>query len=121
MPSFGENLKQLRKSRGYSQEKFAELIKSNQSNVTAWERNERTPHLKTIQYIADIFKVPVSTLLPVAETGIVEDMDKEIIDTLHSNPKIRLLFDKTRYMTSNDLDAVLTVVNAITREREPSV
>lgn len=117
MPSFGENLKELRKSRGYSQDRFAREIGSNQVNVSAWELGTRTPQISTIRHIADVFHVPLSSLIPLGDTGNDDDFVREVADALQRDPKVRMLFDKTRYMTSYDLDAVLGVVDAITRER----
>jgi len=118
MPSFGENLKTLRKSRGYSQDRFAREIGSNQVNVSAWEIGTRIPSVSTIKHIADVFDVPFSSLIPLADSGNDDDFVREVADALHRDPKVRLLFDKTRYMTSEDLDAVLGVVNAISRSRD---
>lgn len=117
MPTFGENLRALRKSRGYSQEKFARVIDSTQAAVTAWERGERTPNVAMMRRIADTFKVPLSSLISMEGTGMEDDFVREVADAIQRDPKVRLLFDKTRYMSSQDLDAVLSVVNAITRER----
>lgn len=117
MPSFGENLKKLRKSRGYSQDRFARIIGSNQVNVSAWELNTRTPSIQTIRHIAETFHVPLSSLISMGETCDDDDFVREVADALHRDPKVRLLFDKTRYMDSEDLEAVLSVVNIITRER----
>ena len=117
MPTFGENLKALRMSRGYSQDKFARVIGSNQVNVSSWELGTRMPKLNTIKHIADTFKVPMSSLIDLKETGMEDDYVREIAEMLQQNPKIRLLFDRAKYMSKADIDAVLGVVNAITRER----
>lgn len=117
MASFGENLRALRKSRGYSQEKFAQVINSNQANVTAWERNTRTPTLKTIKEIADVFNVPVSTLLPLGDLGNDEDSDRELLDYIRSNKMVLEIVDKSRYMSDADLRMIIDVINALTRTR----
>ena len=117
MASFGENLRALRKSRGYSQEKFAQVINSNQANVTAWERGTRTPTLKTIKEIADVFCVPVSTLLPLGDLGNEEDADRELLDYIQSNRMVREIVDKSRYMSDADLQMIIDVINALTRTR----
>ena len=117
MPSFGENLKALRKSRGYSQDRFAKEIGSNQVNVSAWELGTRRPYLDTIKHIAETFNVPLSSLISIEDSGMDEDYVREIADMLQRDPKIRLLFDKTKYMSQSDIDAVLNVVKAITKER----
>ena len=117
MATFGENLRNLRKSRGYSQDRFAKEISSNQVNVSAWEIGTRMPQLSTIKNIADVFHVPLSSLISLEDTGNEEDFVKEVADMLNRDPKVRMIFDKIRYMKSSDLDAVLGVINAITRER----
>lgn len=117
MPTFGENLKNLRISRGYSQERFAREIGSNQMTVSSWEVGTRTPLMPKIKHIAEVFHVPLSSLISLEDTGKDEDLVQAVADALQRDPKIRLLFDRTRYMSGTDLDAVLGVVNAITRER----
>lgn len=121
MGTFGENLRDLRVSRGYSQFQFARIINSNQITVSSWERDARMPPVETIRSIANAFHAPLTALLPIADTGYEEDSIKEVVDAFHHDPKIRLLFDKARFLTSEDLDAVLGVVNAITRERDQDV
>ena len=117
MATFGENLKALRLSKKLSQEKFAETIGSNQACITAWERNTRIPHLSIIQGIADKYKVPLSTLLPLSDTGIESDIDKELIDYIQSNPKVRQIVDKTRYLSNADINMILDVIGALTKTR----
>ena len=117
MPTVGENIRALRKSRGYSQERFGRVIGSNQVNVSAWEVGTRIPTLATVQKISTIFNVPLSSLISIEESGNEEDYVKEVAELLQRDPKVRLLFDRAKYMSSSDLDAVLTVIDAITRER----
>ena len=117
MSTFGENIKKLRTSRGYTQDKFARVIGSNQVNVSAWEVGTRVPTLATIRRIADTFNLPLSSLISLEDSGMEDDYVREIADMLQRDPKVRMLFDKARFMSASDLDAVLGVVNAITRER----
>lgn len=117
MASFGENLRALRKSKGYSQEKFAKVINSNQANVTAWERGARMPTLNTIRRIADVFDIPVSMLLPLGDVGTEEDADRELLDYINSNRLIREIIDKSRYLSEADIRMLLDVVNALTRAK----
>ena len=117
MSTFAENLRALRKSRGYSQDKFARTIGSNQVTLSSWELGTRVPSLATIQEIADTFKVPLSSLISIQDTGMNDDYVQEIAEMLQRDPKIRLLFDRAKYMSRSDLDAVLGVIDAITKER----
>lgn len=117
MATFGENLRALRKARGYSQEQFARIIDSTQVTLSSWELDQRMPSLETIKKIARTFHVPVSSLISLEGSGNDDDFVREVADTLQRDPKVRMLFDKTKYMSASDLDAVLGVVNAITKER----
>ena len=117
MPSFGENLQNLRKSRRLSQDGFAKMINSNQVNVSAWERGFRVPGLPVIQHIAEVFNVPLSSLIPMETSGKDEDADRELIDLIKQNPKIRQLVDKSRYLSNADINMVLDVIGALTKTR----
>ena len=112
---FGDNLRNLRLKRGLTQMEFAEQLGSTQSSVTAWECGRRDPDFATVSRIAKFFGVPMQSLLSSADVNDVPD--ENVIEFLHSNPKLRLLFDKSRHLSESDLDAVLAVVNAISRER----
>lgn len=117
MSTFGENLKALRKSRNMTQGRFAKEIGSNQVNVSAWELGNRMPSLETIRGIADCFHVPLSSLISVQDTGFEDDFIQEVTDVLEKNPKLLLLFERIKFMSQSDIDVVLSVVDAITRER----
>ena len=117
MSTFAENLRNLRKSRGYSQDKFARLIGSNQVTLSSWEVGSRTPSLSTIKQIAETFHVPLSSLISLNETGMEEDYAYEVAEMLQRDPEIRLLFDRAKFMSKEDLHAVIGIVDAITRVR----
>lgn len=116
MSVFGTNLRNLRLSRGLTQEEMAELINSNQASITAWERGVRMPPLLTIQGIADSLHVPLSTLIGVQMTGYEADADRELIDLLESNPKIRDLLSRARFLSDQDLDVLLSVARSMTKD-----
>ena len=117
MPTFGENLRELRKSRGYSQDRFAREIGSNQMTLSSWEVGTRMPALSTIQHIADTFHVPLSSLISLESTGKEEDGDRELLDLIKSNPMIRELVDRSRYLSDADIRMLLDVISALTRTR----
>lgn len=117
MPSFGENLRALRKSRGYSQEKFANEIGSNQMTVSSWEIGSRMPSLETVKHIAETFHVPFSSLISLETLGNEDDGDRELLDLIKSNPKIRTIVDKARYLSNADLNMLLDLIGALTRTR----
>jgi len=59
----GEKIKRLRKEKGFTQEKLAELAKVDPKSIIAIETGKRNPKLKTINKIAIVLKVPLSSLL----------------------------------------------------------
>lgn len=117
MPTFGENLRALRKSRGYTQQKFAEVIGSNQANITSWEIGNRMPNLATIQMIAETFKVPLSSLISIGDTGEDDDFITELADTMKREPKLRVLFDRVKYLNQDDVRVLIRIAQAFANER----
>lgn len=117
---FGENIRALRKSRGYSQMKFAETIGFGvtQAAVSAWEVGIREPELCVIFGIADKFKVPVSSLIPLDESGNDDDMVQKAVDMLHQNPRLCVTFDKTKYFDEKQMSVVMSVIDAIAKESD---
>lgn len=59
---FGKRLRELRKSRGYSQESFALLVELDRTYIGGIERGERNPGLKVILKIAETLEIPPQEL-----------------------------------------------------------
>ena len=59
---FGKRMRQLRKARGWSQEKFAHQIGLDRSHIGGVERGERNVSLENICLIAKALTVPVAEL-----------------------------------------------------------
>ena len=75
------------------------------------------PSLATIKHVADVFHVPLSSLISLEEIGNADDSDRELLDVIKQNPKVRQLVDKARYLSNSDLNMILDVVGALTRTR----
>ena len=116
----GENIRALRKSRGYSQMKFAEAIGFGvtQAAVSAWEVGIREPELYVIFGIADQFKVPVSSLIPLEGSGNDMDCVQTVLDLLNKNPRLFMMFDKMKYFDEKQISVVMSVVDAIAKESD---
>lgn len=59
----GEKVRKLRKEKGMTQERLAELIGRDPRTIVAIEAGKRNPTLKTIQKIAKALKVKSSDIL----------------------------------------------------------
>ena len=60
---FGENLKRLRLARGLSQVELGQLTQLGQSNISAWERGERSPLPEGLMKLAVFFDCSIDYLL----------------------------------------------------------
>ena len=67
----GERIRELRLSRGLSQEAFAEKCRLHRTYVGAVERGERNITLCTLQKFADALKVPILSLLSIESSDHV--------------------------------------------------
>lgn len=60
---FGENLKTLRKQKGFSQEELAARLHVVRQTISKWEKNLSVPDAGTLIRLAEILEVSVSELL----------------------------------------------------------
>lgn len=63
MSQAGQNLKYLRKLRGWTQEEFAAKLGIKRSLVGAYEEERADPRLDVLEVVADIFKLSLDELL----------------------------------------------------------
>ena len=117
MSSFGEKIRALRQERYFSQQKVANDLKMSQSAIAAYENSVNEPNFRTIQIFADYYHVSPHSLLPF-ETANPDEEVTALAEAIQRNPKLKVLFDRTSTMQDSDLEAVLGVVRAISRERD---
>ena len=60
---FGENLKTLRKQKGFSQEELATRLHVVRQTISKWEKNLSVPDADTLIRLAEILEASVSELL----------------------------------------------------------
>ena len=60
---FKDKLKRLREAKGLTQADIAKRINTSAKTVSSWEIGHRTPQLKTVMQLADIFDVEWEKLL----------------------------------------------------------
>lgn len=61
--SFGERLKLMRKSKGFSQQDFANLINMSQPGYGKLENGQREPNLETLTTISNLLNVSLDYLI----------------------------------------------------------
>lgn len=114
---FVRNLRYLMNARGISQADICRELGMSSTTVSDWCTGKKYPRVDAMQRLADLLGVLFSTLT--TEGGLQDFEDQQRIEVLHENPTLRLLFDKQRRLDEADLNAVLAVVNAISKERDP--
>ena len=60
---FGENIKTLRKQRGFTQEQVAECLDVSKQAVSRWENNTTYPDITFLPKLASFYEVTVDFLL----------------------------------------------------------
>ena len=60
---FNDNLKELRKSKGFTQEELASKVNVVRQTVSKWEKGLSVPDADSLQRISDVLDVEVSQLL----------------------------------------------------------
>lgn len=75
-----ENIKTIRKQRGYTQEEVAARLNVSRQTVSKWEKGYSVPDADLLAKLAEIFEIPVSELLgepeeqPVEQSAIAEQL-----------------------------------------------
>jgi len=87
---FGEKLKSVRKTKGWSQEELAEKLFVSRQSVSKWENGQNYPSIEVIIKLSDLFEVSIDELLRTDE-DLKEKVIKDSKQLAH--PKLKFLFD----------------------------
>jgi transcriptional regulator with XRE-family HTH domain len=101
--------------KGISQADICRELDVSSATVSDWCTGKKYPRIDAMQRLAELLGVRVSTLI--TEGGIQDYEDLQMVEALHQNPKLRMLFSLQQKMSESNLDAVTAVVKAIARER----
>ena len=80
--SFAENLKKIRKEKGFSQEELAEIMNVSRQAVSKWEQGLSVPDSDMLISLSEVLETPVSTLLGETVTEAEVDNLKAISEKL---------------------------------------
>ena len=81
----GLRIKTMRRSRKMTQADLANAINQSQSSITMYETGRREPDFETLEALADIFNVPLSSI--VADEAS-DNLYSPIMETMSSQAKI---------------------------------
>lgn len=74
----GQRLRDYREKQKLSQDDFAKKLFVSRQAVSRWENNKTVPSLYSLTQIADLYQIPVETLLKEDEYTVTKKLDREI-------------------------------------------
>ncbi|MGG7142134.1 helix-turn-helix domain-containing protein [Clostridium nigeriense] len=75
---FSEKLQMLRKEKGLSQEKLAELLSVSRQAVSKWESGQTYPEIEKLIVLSDLFEITLDDLLRDGYTEVENKDNNEI-------------------------------------------
>jgi len=118
--SLADNLKRLRKKRGWSQTQLAEQIGSHLSHINRIETSKYNPSLDVVQKLATVFDVTIDYLVSDTDEDFkevrIEDknlMERvKLIDSLEEDDKTALIRVIDSMLTKKKILNLITKQNA---------
>ncbi len=139
MSYLGKNIRYLRKSKKLSQPDLAKQVGKSASAIQMWETDFRSPTMGTVQKLADYFEIPINDLVNIDLQNQNESIDKtsyygdydEVVEYLKDKPErldiykriinddhFALLFDKTKDLTPEEIDIIISVIMGLQNGRK---
>ena len=102
---FGDNLRNLRKSKKFSQEDLSELVGVSRQSISKWENSEAYPEMTNILILCKIFNIEINDLLS-DKLSDIESFDEEVKMSL-------VKFEKEKQKKMKTLSKILSVIGKI--------
>jgi len=99
MTTIGDKIAELRKQKGLTQEKLADIIGVSAQSVSKWENSATMPDIMLLPMIADIFDVTIDSLFG---KTVVKKSDVVSVDEIPNAAYYNLL--ETMQKAWNDFD-----------------
>ncbi len=109
---FGDNLKQIRKSKNISQEDLAERLGVSRQSVSKWETGENYPSMFNIMCLCDIFNCKINNLVHESMSDINsldEEIKMSVVKFKENEQKKMKGFTKVLYVISKIAEVVSIV------------
>lgn len=132
MCEISKKIKARRQELGLTLEDVARGVGVGRSTVLRWERGEiRNMGSNRVKKMAEVLQMNPLDLVPDAGNGLPLDEpatkaesfdtfltgeDQDFLEALHQNPRLRLLFDRSRKMKPEDVETMLAVTSSILKE-----
>ena len=119
--SIGQRLKEARIARHMTQEDLARAVGCTKGAIGNYETEVSSPKESILIKLMEVLHIDANYIYQdfIRHDSGEHSDDYDFLEALHQNPTLRLLFNKQKTLDETDLNAVLAVVNAITKERDP--
>lgn len=119
----GEKIHYLRTKHNMTMDDLARELGVQRSAINKYEKGI-VVNLKrsTIVSLCRVFGVSSSYFLDddqLPEEIVPDDTDQDRLEALHQDPRLGLLFDRTRKMSKADVEFMLQMADRILKERDP--
>ncbi len=85
----GKRIKEIRKSFGYTQEQFSELIDIETSSLSGIESGRFFPSLHVLNKMSEVLKIELIEFFKFETVNIPKDLDEQIAKMINKQPKER--------------------------------
>lgn len=113
---FARNLKYFMEAKGITQADICRELEVSSATASDWCTGKKYPRVDTMQRLADLLGVLFSSLT--TEDGPKNFEDQRRLEALHQNPRLGLLFDRSRKMSHDDVEFMLQMADRILKERD---
>ena len=113
---FVKNLRFFMETKGITQADICRELKVSSATASDWCAGKKYPRVDAMQRLADLLGIRFSTLT--TEGGIESYEDEARLEALHQDPRLGLLFDRSRKMSHEDVEFMLQMADRILKERD---
>ena len=128
MCEIANKIKSRRIELGLTLEDVAKKVGVGRSTVQRWESGliknmgrdkiaslANALHLDPVELVPGPNKMDLNLFGP---DNTVDDEDRQLLEALHQDPRLGLLFDRTRKMSKEDVDFMLQMADRIVKEQD---
>jgi len=112
MERFRIRIRDLREQHSMTQAELAARLGCAASTISMYEQGRREPSFEVLRSIADIFSVPVESLLSAQETSEDEEL-WSLREELRRRPEMRMLFSVSKKASREDIMKTVKIIEAL--------
>ena len=108
---FSENLRRLRKEKGWTQIDLAKKLKCTQGMITAYETGRRVPTLERLTIMSNLFGVHIDQILGRSDKSLPANEQVK-------SPKLLKKFEELQQLPPADRRAVFKMIDALVQKNK---